>query len=126
MSLKSIIILFTCLILLGACGNKVSQSDGTAELESRDRMLARADSLELETEYVAPPGDPLSLHASGFAKILCSAVFVTGLDFDFAAENIGYFTAPYAERAKLTNRRLDMENKAVHITLPNGVVRTAR
>lgn len=126
MFLKSLIISFTCLILLSACGNKGSQSEGTAELEPRDRMLARGDSLELETEYVAPPGDPLSLHASGFAKILCSAVFVTGLDFDFAAENIGYFTAPYTERANLTNRRLDLENKAVHITLPNGVVRTAR
>ena len=126
MSLKSLIIPFTCLILASACNHKVSQSDENIELISKDRMLARADSLELETEYVAPPGDPLSHHASGFAKILCSAVFITGLDFDFAAENIGYFTAPYAERAKLTNRRLDIENKAVHITLPNGVVRTAK
>lgn len=126
MLIKNLIIPFTCLILLSACGHKGSQPGATAELEQRDRMLARADSLELETEYVAPPGEPLSLHASGFAKILCSAVFVTGLDFDFAAENIGYFTAPYVERAKLTNRQLDMENKAVHITLPNGVVRTAR
>jgi CubicO group peptidase (beta-lactamase class C family) len=126
MTLKSLIIPFTCLILLGACGSKISPSGQTAETESRDRMLVRADSLELESLYFAPPGDPLSHHASGFAKILCSAVFVTGLDFDFAAENIGYFTAPYEERANLSNRQLDMVNKAVHITLPNGIVRTAR
>ncbi len=126
MSFKKLVIPFTCLIILSACGNKVSQSGSNVEFDQRDRILARADSLELETEYVVPPGDVLSHHASGFAKILCSAVFVTGLDFDFAAENIGYFTAPYAERSVFANRQLDMENKAVHITLPNGVVRTAR
>lgn len=125
MSLKSLTLAFASLILIGACEKKVATND-IAQSGPGEEMLARADSLELETEYVAPPGDPLSHHASGFAKILCSAVFVSGLDFDFAAENIGYFTAPYAERANLINRRLDMENKAVHITLPNGVVRTAK
>ena len=89
-------------------------------------MLARADSFEIATPYAGPPGDALSHHASGFAKILCSAVFITGLDFEFAAENIGYFSAPYEQRAQLTNRELDMDNKAVHVTLPNGVKRTAK
>jgi len=125
MSLKSLTLAFAYLILIGACERKLATND-IAQSGPEKEMLARADSLELETEYVAPPGNPLSHHASGFAKILCSAVFVSGLDFDFAAENIGYFTAPYAERANLTNRRLDMENKAVHVTLPNGVVRTAK
>ena len=53
-------------------------------------------------------------------------MFVTGLDFDFAAESIGYFIAPYDVRSELTDRTLDHENKAVHVTLPNGVVRTAK
>ena len=57
-------------------------------------LIARAKSLELDTPYVPPPGDGLEHHAAGFAKIMCSAVFVTGLDPDFAAENVGYFTAP--------------------------------
>src|SRR5260370_41068611 len=48
-------------------------------------LTARAKSLELNTPYVPPPGDPLEHHTSGFAKIMCSAVFVTGLDPDFAA-----------------------------------------
>jgi hypothetical protein len=64
-------------------------------------LIARAASLELNTDSVPPPGDPLEHHASGFAKVLCSAVFVTGLDPEFAAENIGYFTAPYEERASM-------------------------
>src|SRR5438034_561045 len=89
-------------------------------------LIARAKSLELDTPYVPPPGDALEHHASGFAKIICSAVFVTGLDPDFAADNVGYFTAPYPERGKLGKPVIDRANKAVHVTLPNGVTRTAK
>src|SRR5438105_8841935 len=89
-------------------------------------LIARAKSLELDTPYVPPPGDALEHHASGFAKIICSAVFVTGLNPDFAAENVGYFTAPYEVRHKLGKPVIDRAEKAVHITLPNGVTRTAK
>src|SRR5438094_974900 len=97
-----------------------------ATVSSRDALIARAKSLELNTPYVPPPGDPLEHRTSGFAKIMCSAVFITGLDPDFAAENVGYFTSPYAERAKVGKPVIDRINKAVHITLPNGVTRTAK
>ncbi len=97
-----------------------------ATVSSRDALIARAKSLELNTPYVPPPGDPLEHHTSGFAKIMCSAVFITGLDPDFAAENVGYFTSPYAERAKVGKPVIDRVNKAVHIRLPNGVTRTAK
>jgi CubicO group peptidase (beta-lactamase class C family) len=93
---------------------------------SRDALIARAKSLELDTPYVPPPGDPLEHHTSGFAKIMCSAVFITGLDPAFAAENVGYFTSPYAERAKVGKPVIDRVHKAVHITLPNGVTLTAK
>src|SRR5215472_11485123 len=89
-------------------------------------LIARAKSLELDTPYVPPPGDALEHHAAGFAKIMCTAVFVTGLDPDFAAENVGYFTAPYEVRHKLGKPVIDRAEKAVHVTLPNGVRRTAR
>src|SRR5712671_7632690 len=89
-----------------------------------DAMLARDKSLELPTPYVPPPGNPLEHHAAGFAQIMCSAVFITGLDPDFAAENVGYVTAPYAQRAKLGKPIIDRAGKAVHVTLPNGVQRT--
>lgn len=92
----------------------------------RDALIARAKSFEINTPYVPPPGDALEHHTSGFAKIVCSAVFITGLDPDFAAENVGYFTSPYAERAKVGKPVIDRVNKAVHVTLPNGVTRTAK
>jgi len=83
-----------------------------ATVSSRDALIARAKSLELNTPYVPPPGDPLEHRTSGFAKIMCSAVFITGLDPDFAAENVGYFTSPYAERAKVGKPVIDRINKA--------------
>src|SRR6266498_1007894 len=78
-----------------------------------DPLTDRAKALELHTPYVPPPGDPLEHHAAGYAKVICSAVFITGLDPDFAAENVGYFTAPYAERAKLGTPRVDRVARAV-------------
>ncbi len=97
-----------------------------APVSPRDELIARAKSLELNTPYVPPPGDPLDHHTAGFAKIMCSAVFVTGLDPDFAAENVGYFTSPHAERAKVEKPVIDRASKSVHITLPTGVTRTAK
>ena len=92
----------------------------------RDSLIARAKSLELDTPYVPPPGDPLEHHTAGFAKIMCSAVFVTGLNPDFAAEHVGYFASPYLERAKVGKPTIDRAAKAVHVTLPNGVTLTAQ
>ena len=108
----------------------VTLAGATAASQQRgpemDALIARAKTLEINTPYVPPPGDALEHHTSGFAKIMCSAVFVTGLDPDFAAENVGYFTSPYAQRAKVAKPVIDRINKAVHITLPNGVTRTAK
>ena len=103
-----------------------TQAQGSSNTRALEELVARAKSFELDTQYVPPPGDPLTHHTSGFAKIMCSAVFITGLDADFAAENVGYFTSPYAERAKVSKPVIDRENRAVHVTLPSGVIRTAR
>jgi hypothetical protein len=89
-------------------------------------LIARAKSLELDTPYVPPPGDPLAHHAAGYAKVMCTAVFMTGLAPDFAAENVGYFTAPYEVRTKLGRPVIDRTDQTVHVTLPNGVTRTAK
>ena len=97
-----------------------------ADILSLEAMLARDKSLELPTPYVPLPGNPLEHHAAGFAQIMCSAVFITGLDPDFAAENVGYFTAPYAERAKLGKPVVDRAAKTVSVAVPGGAVRTAQ
>jgi CubicO group peptidase (beta-lactamase class C family) len=91
-----------------------------------DALVARAKSLELKTPYEPPPGDAAEHHASGLAKVMCSAVFITGLDPDFAAENVGYFTAPYRIRSKLGQPVVDRASRSVRVTVPNGVTRVAR
>jgi CubicO group peptidase (beta-lactamase class C family) len=101
-------------------------SEEQEQAERRKALIDRARSLELDTPYVPPPGDPLEHHAAGYAKIMCSAVFITGLDPAFAAENVGYFTAPYAERAKLGTPKIDRTTRAVYVTMPNGTVRIAK
>jgi CubicO group peptidase (beta-lactamase class C family) len=104
----------------------ISSAAAEEPLSTREALIARAKSLELDTPYVAPPGDPLEHHTAGFAKIMCSAVFISGLDPEFAAENVGYFTGPYSERSKVGKPVIDRANQTVHITLPSGVTRTAK
>src|ERR1700676_3417825 len=120
--------LTACTVGFGQQDEKPALKTGTPPLQatvsSRDALIARAKSLELDTPYVPPPGDPLEHHTAGFAKVMCSAVFITGLDPEFSAENLGYATSPYAERAKVGKPVIDRANQAVHITLPNGVTRT--
>lgn len=93
---------------------------------ARQALIARAKALELNTPYVPVPGNPLEYHAAGYANIMCSGVFITGLDAAFVSENIGYFTAPYADRARLGTPIIDRLNRSVSVTLPDGMVRMAR
>src|SRR2546429_5358203 len=86
----------------------------------RDSLIARAKALELNTAYVPPPGTALEHDAAGFAPIMCSAVFITRLDPEFAAENVGYFTAPYHQRAKLGKTIISPARKAPPRTPPHG------
>ena len=86
----------------------------------------RGRRLDLGGEFAIPPGDPISHFGAGFAKILCSNVFLAGLDPGFAAEHSGYFTAPYEDRSHVTDIDVDVESQSVRVALDNGVTRTAR
>ncbi|HET7292960.1 MAG TPA: serine hydrolase [Vicinamibacteria bacterium] len=94
-------------------------------VSSPEGRIARARSLELDTRYEPPPGDPLAHHAAGCAKVMCSAVFVTGLELGFAWENVGYFTCPLEERGKLGRPVVEKDGNAVRVALPGGGVRRA-
>ena len=104
---------------------RAETADNSGE-ELAETIIERANRLELDTEYTPPPGDPMSHHTMGFARTFCSGVFVTGLDPDFAAESIGYFTGPYEHRGVVVNREVDDDAKRVHLTMENGVVRSAK
>ncbi len=101
-------------------------SDAPPEDDPAASLIARGEALELPTEWVPPPGDPLVHHTSGFAKTLCSAVFITGLDWRDAAANVGGFTGPFDARPAVVDTVVDMEAKMVSLTLESGITRTAK
>lgn len=120
------LVLVLIAVAAGVAGAQVQQSDSAARRARLDTLIARAKSLELPTKYEPPPGDPLVHHTAGFAKIMCSAVFITGLDPEFAAENVGYFTSPYRERARVNRPVVDRARRTVSIGIPNGPTRVAK
>ena len=116
---------------VAACGNPPapptsSAAAPTPELPATEALIARARALELSTPYEPVPGNALEHHTSGYAKTMCSAVFITGLDPEVAAESVGYFTGPYAERKKVGKPVVDRVKKEVRITIPDGPTLTAR
>lgn len=98
----------------------------TAQLPERDALIARARALELNTPYVPPPGNVLEHNTSGYAKTMCSAVFITGIDPDVAAESLGYFVGPYDQRKNVGKPVVDRVKKEVRISIPNGPTLVAR
>ena len=111
--------------LLVGCGGEDMRGFPTSD-GSEEQLIARAASYELDTEYVPPPGEALHHHTAGFAKILCSGVFITGLDADDAAANVGGFISPFDERQYVVDTVIDYDQQTVSLTLPDGVTRTAR
>lgn len=125
-SSKNLLLLVCFVFILSACQKSAPKEEAAdAGALAKARMLARADSFEIKTEYAGPPGDALEYHTAGFAKIMCSAIFITGLDPDFAAANVGGFVGPFHERKKVSKPVIDFKRKSVSITLPNGITRTA-
>lgn len=114
------------LLALTACGGQEAAESPDEGDVARAALLARAASLELDTDYTPPPGDPLHHHTSGFAKILCSGVFLTGLDPADAAANVGGFTSPFDERANVVDTVVDFDRREVRLTLADGVTRVAK
>jgi len=81
---------------------------------------------ELPTSWELPPGDRLEHETAGFAKILCSAIFITGRDLETAADEDGFFVAPRASRSKVVRTVVDSDAHEVSLTLPNGATRSAK
>ena len=114
------------LFLLLACGQTDDDAPAAAAADPTARLIARGDSLEIPGEWTVPPGDPLVHATAGFAKILCSNVFLSGLDPRFAAASTGFFSSPPELRGAVTDTVVDYENRRVHLTLPDGTVRSAK
>jgi len=92
---------------------------------NREARVARAKALEFPTEYVAPPGDPMSHHAAALARVVCAGVFISGLDADFVVANAGV-VPPFDIRKTLGKPVVNAAKKTVDVAMPKGVVRSAQ
>jgi CubicO group peptidase (beta-lactamase class C family) len=81
---------------------------------------------EYPTRWEVPPGDPVEMETAGFAKLLCSVVFITGRSLAAAIEEDGSFVKPAEARRAANAAKVDWKVRSVSLTLPNGVTRTAR
>ena len=121
--------IISSLLLTGliACGpQEAMDARGASDDAPMAAVIARGESLELPTQWDPPPGEPIVHHTSGFAKTLCSAVFITGLDWRDAAANVGGFTSPFDQRSAVVDTVVDFDNKSVSLTLGSGIVRSAK
>jgi len=117
----------TRVVCAALCLLSVAGEGQSARDSARARLQARERRYDLGTKYVPPPGNQLSHEASGYAKTMCSAVFITGLDIDAAKENVGWFTAPYEMRSRVEGPFVDRESRTVSVRLPNnGGTRVAK
>ena len=91
-------------------------------------MLTRAKAAEIIDAWTPPPGEPLSHFTVAYAKLMCSAVFVSGMDPDFARTTMGdgNALAAVAHRAKSGVPVVDRERREVRVTTKGGLTRTAR
>jgi CubicO group peptidase (beta-lactamase class C family) len=88
------------------------------------RPISAADTTR-PTAALVPPGAAPSLSTAGFAKVLCSAVFVSGRERTETVRNVDKFDLPAPERV-ITDTVIDYERKEVRLTYLNTFTRTAR
>jgi CubicO group peptidase (beta-lactamase class C family) len=74
----------------------------------------------------APPNTPPELGIAGYAKVLCSAVFVSGRDPDEAARNSGFFMLAERDRDAITDITIDRAHQLVSMTVYDSITRTAK
>ena len=115
-------------LLLAAAADvsMVRHAAGQSGQDQRAALIARGKQFELPGTWAPPPGNALEHHTAGFAKTLCSAVFLTGLDPRDAAANVGFFTGPPQYRSAVVDTVVDRSRQEIRLKLASGVTRVAR
>src|SRR5262245_24692660 len=72
-----------------------------------------------------PIGTPLELGLAGFAKVVCSAIYVSGRDPAEAARNSGHLLMPSEEAAAKATFAIDRDQKVVRMS-SEGITREAK
>lgn len=116
-------------ILMGSLIGLLSASQLAAQTADAKRAaMLRAKAAEISDAWTPVPGEPLSHFTIAYAKLMCSAVFVSGMDPDFARATLGdgNALAAVAHRAKSSMPVVDRKCREVRVTTNGGLTRTAR
>ena len=118
-------VLVATVIGLFMSGQAFAQTSAEAQ---RAAMFARAKAAEISSAWTPAPGDPLSHFTIAYAKLMCSAVFVSGFDPEFARATLGDANAlaAVAHRVKSGIPIIDRERREVRVTTQSGLTRVAR
>src|SRR5438034_6802678 len=95
-----------------------------ASLVAAAAVSATAQQVVRQPSAFAPEGTPIALGLAGYAKVLCSAVFVSGRDPAEAFRNSGYFFFPEDQQPGVTYE-VDRHHKLVRMT-HGAITRTAK
>jgi CubicO group peptidase (beta-lactamase class C family) len=72
-----------------------------------------------------PEGSEVDLGVAGYAKVMCSAVFVSGRDPEEAVHSSGYFMMPATELGGVSRPIIDREESTVSLSYGDDITRTA-
>jgi CubicO group peptidase (beta-lactamase class C family) len=75
-------------------------------------------------QYI-PAGSEIELGVAGYAKVMCSAVFVSGRDPEEAMLTSGYFMMPEADLPNVSPPVVDHEARTVSLSYGDDITRTA-
>ncbi len=131
-----------CLILLVAAVVASCQGHPSQELTGQEGRTAESTRTEVTDPFAwtsastvplaerapgfPPPETPVDLGLAGYAKVICSAVFVSGRGSEEAAENSAFIFMPEAERDRISDLTVDQERREVRVTWQDQITRTAR
>ncbi len=110
---------WTATLFTVACGG--AREAPPAGQDSQDQAAEAAAAVPY-----APPGTPIELGIAGYAKVLCSAVYVSGRNLDEASRHSGLFFIEPRDRAGVTAIEHDEAAMAVSVSHGDSVTRTAR
>jgi len=112
--LSAFLLLLAVAILFPACGS-----------EKETDQVALSNKLVPPGTYPSPQGTDTELGLAGYAKVFCSAIFVSGRDPEEAMKNSGFFFLPEEDRGHV-RYFIDREKKTVELTLGDTLSRKAK
>ncbi len=111
----------TLLILVYSCQNKQA-SDVNAE---RFDPVKESEKFSPPETRLIPKGTHAELGLAGYAKVFCSALFVSGREPEEAFQNSGFFFMAEDLQDKVTYS-IDIDNKSVMLNLGDSIIRSAQ